>query len=398
MHAESRAKHTGAPKDDADDGVRRAPRAPRRWARLGGACAVVGVLSAVVAGIAWERPVSYSRVLHYVQSGSFSYAAKTPAGSVYGRAGLRTGQPVYTGEVTALDVRFSYHFAADAPSAVTGHGELLATMSNGQGITRQFVVHPATAFRGGLFQVRGTLQVSKLDSIARAFAVAAGTSYAGSGYVLTVEPVVRIRASVGAVPLRTSFAPPLSFDYTQNALLPAASTAAAAGGPAATAQGGAPAFTSTSSGQLRVPGARPSTLLVPGLTVRDLRWGALGALVLALLGGAVVGLRLARHAGPGDQGLRPPTRWGSSLVDVEALPEHRGAMIVEMASFTGLLQVARRLECPVLAKSGPIPVYAVVDSGTLYRYRPPAPAIRLTSTEQESTTDLRLSLDGASRG
>ncbi len=397
MHTEARARHAEAAAEKARRRTRSGEGASRRWTWLMGTCALVAVAAGAVAITAWERPVRGSRTLQYVQSGRFAYDARTSAGSVYGSGGLRTGQPVYTAEVTALRVRFSYRFRAGAPWSIKGRGQLLAVMSNGQGISRRFVLQPVTAFDGSSFSLAGTVQVSRLNGIARAFAVAAGTSYAGSGYVLTVEPVVQVQGRVGTVGLRTSFAPSFSFSYTQDALLPAASMAAAAGGPAATAQGGSPSFAPTAGGQLRVPGARPATYLVAGLTVPEARWGSLGTLVLALLVGALATRGAARRAEAGVQGAWARARLGQSAVEVGTLPDYPVVAVVEMAALAGLVQVGRKLECPVLVEGGPRPTYAVVDSGTLYRYRPPEVAVSAKGPDRARTAELRLSSDGASR-
>jgi hypothetical protein len=114
------------------------------------ACGARASVAGVVAGFAWARPTTTASVLHYTQAGSLSYSAPVPPDSVYGSEGLRTGQPVYTSVVSKLRVGFSYQLQTGAPTALSGSEQLVATIDNGQGITRNFTLQPLTRFSGPL--------------------------------------------------------------------------------------------------------------------------------------------------------------------------------------------------------------------------------------------------------
>lgn len=356
-------------------------------------CGVVAVLAGVVAGYAWNRPTSSSDVLRYVQSGRLSYRARVPATSVYGATGLTTGEPVYTKLVTNLQLDFAYQFEASTPSTLSGREKLVATIDNGQGIKRSFVVQRSRQFQGDHFDAAGTLSLSSLKAAADAFARAAGSLYGGVGYTVMIAPVVELQGRVGPAALDTTFAPQFAFSYTGSALVPSGSSGTtAAGGVTPAGEGGATPFTATSPGSLTLPNARPAYLLLSGLQVSDARIGALAALMAALLGALVAGRRLLREATSDDEAARVAIRYGSTLVEVDSLPDNPSVVAVDVASFASLMQVARRLECPVLHKGGPVHTYAVVDSGTLYRYRTGRHDISLPSTNGNGSAHLELAL------
>ncbi|MGC1184919.1 MAG: DUF5305 family protein [Candidatus Dormiibacterota bacterium] len=97
--------------------------------------------------------------------------------------------------------------------------------------------------------------------------------------------------------------------------------------------------------------------------------GFLAILLASLLLLGFAGWPLLREATSDDEPSRIAARYGSSIVEAEAVEAHAGVVVVPLGSFEGLLQVARRLECPILHWADAGDVYAVVDSGTLYRYR-----------------------------
>jgi|GEM_PF-6036765 len=350
-----------------------------------GALALVG---AVVAGFAWSRPTMTSSVVGYTQSVELSYWAHVPAGSVYGPAGLTTGEPVYTSLVKELQLGVAYKFDASAATDLRGTEKVVATIGNGQGITRQFVLGPETTFHGTHFDATAALNLRALEAVAASFAQAAGGSALGS-YAVTVSPSVAVKGSVGGSQVAASFDPQWSFTYSSGALVPAsgpggsaAGATAGAGGPsggtgagnaAATGQGTSLSWATSSSGSVTVPSAKAATLWFRALKVAFARTGSLVLLAFALVAGAVSGGRVLRDANSEDEAVRIATRHGSSLIEVKSLPDYPSVALVEMASFAGLMQVATRLECPLLycagTGNGAPGTYAVVDNTTLYCYR-----------------------------
>lgn len=338
------------------------------------ACGVVALAAAGLAGLAWTRPATTASVLRYVQTGSLSYAATVPAGSVYGSGGLQTGEPVYTNAVSRLALRFSYQLQTAAPVAVSGTERLGATIANGQGITRTVFVGPVSSFSGDHFSTTAMLDLSTLRTIASSFSRAAG-GLSESDYTVTISPSVTVHGRLGPARLSATFGPQIQFSLSPAVLMPDAGPSGAGSGPATGAtpatQGTTGSLTPRSAGAVTVPSAQPATVLLNDLKVADVRVVALFVLGFALLFGLFAGRRLFREATSDDEGVRIATRYGATLVEAESLPAGPRTAMVELSSFAGLLQVARRLECPVLHQGGIADTYAVVDSGTIYHYSPP---------------------------
>jgi hypothetical protein len=128
------------------------------------------------------------------------------------------------------------------------------------------------------------------------------------------------------------------------------------------------------------------------LRVADVRVAALAVLALALLSGALAGRRLIAEATSDDEAVRIAVRYGATLVEATGLPDGRSMTVVDIGSFAGLMHVAHRLECPVLHQGGMGDQYAVVDNGTLYRYKiaaEPVPVVApLPSTNGNEDIDL----------
>lgn len=345
-------------------------------------CSVLAICSAIVAGVAWSRPATTAASLAYTQAGRLFYSAPTSPASVYGSAGLNTGQPIYGSVVSTLTVSYAYRFQAAAPASLRGTEQLVATISNGQGINRTIPLQPAaTPFTGERFTVSGTLDLAALRSAASAFAKATGALGNAGAYTVAISPSVTVRGRLGPRPLNTSFSSPVSFSYSAGNLVPASSTASSG------TQGQAH-FAPKSTGSVSLPAGKSATLLL-GLSVADVRVGSLAVLLASLLLVGLVGWPLLRQATSDDEPARIAARYGSSLVEAEAVEAHAGVVVVQLGSFDGLLQVARRLECPILHWGDAGDVYAVVDSGTLYRYRTgPALGTDLASRPEGNGTPL----------
>jgi hypothetical protein len=325
-------------------------------------CAVLAICSVIVTGVAWTHPTTTAASLSYTQAGRLAYSAPTSPTSVYGSAGLTTGQPIYGSVVSAVTVSYAYRFQAAAQASLSGTEQLVATIGNGQGITRTIPIQSAaTPFTGDRFTVSGTLDMAALSSAARAFNQVAGTQANYGTYTVAISPSVIGHGRLGPGPLNTSFSSPVSFSYSAGNLVPGGSSAASG-------TQGKPDFAPSSTGSVSLPSGKSATLFL-GLSVFDARVGSLVVLLASLLLVGFAGWPLLREATSDDERARIAARYGSSLVQAEAVEAHAGVVVVQLGSFDGLLQVARRLECPILHWGDAGAVYAVVDSGTLYRYR-----------------------------
>jgi hypothetical protein len=353
----------------------------RRGGRLDAAivCAVLAICAVIVAGLAWSRPTMTTSTLRYTQSGRLSYSAPAKSSSVYGSAGVTTGEPVYGSAVKALTVSYSYQFQAATATSLSGTEQLVATISNGEDLTRTIPLQPAAmSFIGERFTATGTLSMVSLQSAAAAFVQAGGGADSGA-YSVEISPSVSLHGWLGPASLNALFNSPINFSYSSGNMLPGGSGASSGGG-------GQTSFASSSTGSVSVPAGQPATLLL-GLSVSNARIASLVVLLASLLLGGLAGWPLLREATSEDERARISARYGSSIIEAEAVAAHAGVVVVELGSFEGMLQVAHRLECPILHWGDAGDVYAVVDSGTLYRYRTgPALGVELARRSGENGT------------
>ncbi len=326
---------------------------------------VLAICSVIVGGVAWKHPTVTAASIAYSQDGHLSYTAPTSPGSVYGRAGLTTGQPIYGSVVKAVTITYTYRFQAAAQAFLQGTEQLVAVISNGQGLTQTIPIQPAPShFTGDRFTATGTLNLAELGSASSTFNTVAGPFGTSGTYAVTISPSVTLHGRLGSAPLGATFNQPVSFNYGAGNLIP--------GTPSAPGVSQSPAgFASSSRGSVNLPSGKPATLLF-GITVVGARVGSLAVLLASLLTLGLAGWPLLRAATSEDERARIAARYPSSIIRADAVEAHPGVVIVQLDSFDGLLQVARRLECPILHWGDAGDVYAVIDSGTLYRYRTPA--------------------------
>lgn len=328
-------------------------------------CALVALCAAVLAGFAWTRPTRTPASLVYSQHGNLSYTGATGPTSVYGRDGLRTGEPVYLSQVSAIRVTYDYQFESGSPATVKGTEQLVAKVGSGQGITRTIPLQAVTSFEGPRFTATGTLSFAALQSVTRALSHVEGTANGGGTYTVSILPTVHLDGRLGTYRLATAFDPATGFSFRSSN--PAVFSPGSNGfSPAGTEKAVAKQFSATYNGSVPIPGGQRASFA--GLPVWDVRIGTLVLVGGALIAATLLGLPLLWEATAEDERVRIGRRYGSTLVQVDALPDAPGLMLVDLSSFDGLRQVARRLECPILHRGGGSDVYAVIDNGTLYRY------------------------------
>ncbi|MGC1908843.1 MAG: hypothetical protein WA809_04490, partial [Candidatus Dormiibacterota bacterium] len=159
--------------------------------------ALVAICAAVIAGISWAHPTKDAAVVTYSQSGSLGYSSPTSAGSVYGTQGLSTGGPVYGEYISNLNVTYAYHFQAAAPAVLHGTEQLVARISNGQGISRTVAIQPLPiSFSGSHFSASGTLSLAALSSLAHAFDSAAGLQAGDGSYTVSILPSIEVHGEL----------------------------------------------------------------------------------------------------------------------------------------------------------------------------------------------------------
>lgn len=352
-------------------------------------CAAVALAAALLAAFAWNRPTTATSTIGYQQSGFLSYTAPTSPTSIYGSAGVQTGQPVYTQLVQTLDVTYTYQLTSSAPSTLHGTEQLVAVLTKGAGFTRTVALQSPTPFKGDKFTAAATLHLTTLEAMVAAFNKF--TADNANTYSVTISPHVTVQGRLGTEPLKTDFDQATRFQLNETTLTPSATTQTNAQGSGPTGETvagriGRP-IVSTASGSVKIPSARQATLFA-GLPVLDARWISLSVLALALFSEVLVAWPLIQKVRSDDERVRIATKLSSSLVEVASLPPSPDS-VVELRSFDGLEQVSRKLECPLLhLRSEAADEYAVVDNGTVYLYRiPDQPTHRLgrvVSTNSDS--------------
>lgn len=352
----------------------------RRFARpdLVLAAGILALCAGVVTGFSWSRSATATATLTYTQSGRLSYSARTSASSVYGRSGLTSGDPIYAAAVRRVAVSYTYDFNADEPTALSGSEQLVATMTNGEGLSRTIPLQSKSLFTGSHFDAAGTLNLEALQTTANAFDSVSGSVGAGT-FDVSISPRVALHGRLGSAQVRATFNQPVSFTYTAASgaspanLIPGVAANQGAGTGQTTSDVAASTLLASTSGSVDVPGGRAATLAF-GIGVTRARMVSLAVLAVALLFTLVFGFRLVGSAISDDERVRIATRYGTSLVAVDELPSSPGLVVIELSSFDGLREVATRLECPVLHHvvrdrgRRESDVYAVVDGGALYRY------------------------------
>jgi Family of unknown function (DUF5305) len=347
--------------------LRNGPRT--RWrANALAACGIIAAAAGAVAGFAYSRPATVAAISgpRYTQSGHLSYSATVSPNSVYGTNKVTTGEPMYGSSVNAFTLRYTYRFATSAPASVSGTEQLVATVNNGEGLVRKLDLQPVTAFTGGQFQAVVAVKLSTLTDVAAAFDRAGIGAVAGS-YALTITPSVALHGRVGSVPVRTSLDIPMNLSLSANGVFPPSASTVASPSPGASVSSSP--FSVGSSGTVAMPPKLSNSLLF-GIRVLLVRKFALLALLASLLAAAFAALALVRETEREDEATRIAARYASMLVEVRALPSSLEVIIVPLSSFEDLVEVARRLEAPILHEAGITDSYGVIDNGVLYAYLP----------------------------
>jgi len=327
------------------------------------ACAVVGVLALALGLIALAMPSTEAghASATYRQSGHFRYAATAPTDSVYGTAGLVTGEPILGDVVGPVTASFDYRVASTATAEhLRGTIRMIATVHTAGGLTREFPMADTASFAGPHARVSGVLPVDALVAyIRKVEASTGGTGFTTSTVVVT--PRVKVRGNVDGHRLATSFAPSLSFDVDGTTLRP--SEPSGVSDPRA-------ALEPAKNGKVGYPVTRTKTmpLLVLHPAVGTVRIAGLGLGALFVLVALWLARPLWRSGGAGGEAARIRALYGSRLVDVRSLSLPEGP-VADVAGMEALAEIAKRYESMILHATEP-EAYLVWDNGMLYRYRP----------------------------
>lgn len=353
-----------------DDKKSRSPETVKRI--TGGFILVAALTVAVIVGalgtaFAWTRATRATLVVHYTQSAQLTYTAQPGQASVYGSRGLKTGQPIYLSTLSDVTMTYTYVLRSSSVAVINGTEQLVASINNGEGVTRSIQLQPPTAFRGTGFSAPVTLPVSQLADIAHTFEKGGVTT---GLYSVTIRPAVKVKGNLVGKHFTARFDEPVHFVFGNGMLAPTTSAGVPAPGSKITASipSSSPDFNPSVTGKVLVPNGK--TALLAGLPVKILRVAAPVLLVLAAAAAVLTFRRLKQMLLSLDEGGRIALRHGSSIVEVDALPADTRLVVVGLGSFDGVARIARQLECPILhLRNGMGGDYVVIDNGTIYRYR-----------------------------
>lgn len=338
------------------------------------AAGFIALIGAVLGGLAWSQPTRATAVMTYTQTGALSYSAPTASTSVYGTAGVRTGDPVHGQWVSAVDITYVYRLSA--PSAhVSGTERLVATISDSSGISRSVDLQPLSNFSGRSFSTRGVLQLSALQQAATELGDTTASSLS-----VSISPSVVASGTVGTAPLKVTFNQKTGFQYTPgSSTVPGTLTTDVTTAPnsASPPPKGRP-IVSQANGSLSVPDGRAATIRF--ISVAEARFISLALLLVGLAIGCTAGVPVLRDATSDDERVRIGARHGSSLIRIESL-DGVALATVALPSFESLQKVAQQLGCPLLQHGEDGGKYSVVDNGTVYRYQ-----VRASTARSDSQT------------
>ncbi|HTZ07684.1 MAG TPA: DUF5305 family protein, partial [Acidimicrobiales bacterium] len=246
--------------------------------------------------------------------------------------------------------------AADLSGTIGASVDLLGP----EGWTGHVTSTGPVAFTGTTAAITVGIDFARVTAVEHAFAQETGVPL-GPGNVV-VTPTVRVRGSVGGAPVRTSYAPALTFQLSSSEFSLASASP--------TAGGGGEQLDPSASGSGDRLVEVPATLPVLGIPLRvgAARTLALLGMLLSLVAGLAVLGWLERRRRM-DEPTRIRASHGHSLVSVSSSPALDAPLVVDVETFGGLVRLAERFDCVILDLGhGAGHTYYVECGATVYRY------------------------------
>ena len=348
------------------------------------AAAVLGALALLLLIVGFthstKRPAQLSGA--YRNAGTFTYRAHVvrPV-STYPSGVAHAGEPLFLENFKTLQLGFVYRFASRLEHEVHGTIALRAVMSSDTNWQRTFVLGKTTGFAGDRATVKGNLDLNELRHLMLEVATASGA--VGANYSIELQPVVRVRGTVGDKKLDETFSPSLPISVTQSVLEVSASAPATIPGatyaPPSPQSALAAALNPVETGS--IAGIAPASVKLVRfqMAVSTVRGLAIGLLLLTLLILVTKPMKAKREVWSLEH--RIAHRYGCIVVDVVSIAD--GALATgaptRIPDFESLATLARYCERPILREPREDgDAYGVEDGGRLYVYRaaprPAAPA------------------------
>ena len=307
----------------------------------------------------------------YTQQASFRYSARVPPGLVYPAGTVETNNPIFLSIVHHLDVRIAYRFTSAAPSTIAGTERVSLELIGPSGWTRSFVLAPPTRFVGTATSTVVTLNLRHLESLMSRVEQLTGNPAFGALSV-AVEPVVRVRGTLGGHPITTTFRRALTFQLASGQLQPSGGSLAASSTPGTGTNNAQTDYTQSQAGSIGTPGSEPTTITILGVSeqISLLRWLSLLGLLLSVAG--ILLLYLRKRGEPFVESVHIQRHHGHLIVPIVA-GEDLGWPPVDVPNIKALVRLAESGQRLILHnRSGDVDTYMVNDEGTVYRYQVPS--------------------------
>jgi signal peptidase I len=308
--------------------------------------------------IAFNRPVHRTTTVStpYTQHVTFGYHATAPAGPVYPRGVVTTGQPIFLALVHRVRVRIDYLLTSSAGGALLGNEQVALRLTGPTGWSRTLPAVAVTHFHGTHASAVVTLDLTQIRSLLSKIQKLTGIT-AGDGYTIAVVPKIHVSGVLAGEPLDTNFGPTLNFQLQSLQLQPGGGSDASS------------SLTPSQRGTVSGPTITDNTLAVAGhsASVQTIRWVALGGFVLA----AVIALVafVLKRGQPFEEAARIQEQYGHLMVPI-INAEDLGWPPIDVGSIKALVRLAQSGDRLILHHCGNgVDTYLVNEEGTVYRYQ-----------------------------
>ncbi len=180
---------------------------------------IIALVALVLGILVYTKPVTkiFTDMMFYSHEGDFSYTSRNKD-TLYDSATIKTGDPIYFSITCDVLMNFNYSFTARdiypaERQSLTGKYKIAAQLSDIDGWTRSFELHPVTEFSGDSFESKFSLDVCSIQDLI--LAKEEKTSAESRIYDFKVLPIVTLSGDVNGVPLQDIYQPEIAFELIQ---------------------------------------------------------------------------------------------------------------------------------------------------------------------------------------
>jgi signal peptidase I len=322
------------------------------------ALGLIAFSSLILGILSFSRPATRSvrDDIGYDQLGFFAYTASAPDG-IYDSNAVKSGDPVFTKSVCAVDMAFQYTLVAAQAENITGSYQLTAVLVEPtSGWQRTVPLQDKTSFSGNAFGATAKLDFCQMEKLAQA--MEQSTDFHPGSYLLTISPNIRVSGEIAGRPLDDTFNSSLVFRYDRVHFYLLKDE-----------ELGENLLNASRHGTLGGERLDANTLRILGgdVAIPALRIISMLGLVISLGGLTFLAWKLQGLAQADPlQFIR--VRYGSHMIDVQQGNLPGTTPVVDVASIEDLGKLAERFQTVILhTESGESHAYYVQGAGNLYR-------------------------------